>query len=116
MNPRSIKRLEDALEACVRVGDFTRDQTLEQFLGSNLLRSAVERQLEIIGEALGIASRDEPSVDNLIPEIPRIVALRNRLIHGYDSVDPELVWDIVKTKVPALMTQLEAVLKDLHNF
>lgn len=110
MNQRSIKRLEDAVEACTRIGDFTRGRSLEQFLESDLLRSAVERQLEIIGEALGIASREEPSLEYLIPEIPRIVALRNRLIHGYDCVDPELVWDIVQTKVPCLVAQLESAL------
>jgi uncharacterized protein with HEPN domain len=110
MNQRSIKRLEDAAEACTKIADFTRDQTFEEFLCSDLLRSAVERQLEIIGEALGMASREDPSVEDHIPEIPRIVALRNRLIHGYDSVDPELVWDLVKTKTPSLVEQLRAAL------
>lgn len=114
MNPRSIKRLEDATAACTRIGDFTQGHSLEQFLRSDLLRSAVERQLEIIGEALGIASREDPSVEDLIPELPRIVALRNRIIHGYDSVDPELVWDLAKTKAPALLAQLETVLKDFR--
>jgi len=112
MNPRSIKRLEDAAEACAKIGAFTRDHSLEQFLDSDLLRSAVERQLEIIGEAFGIASKEDTSVDELIPELPRIVALRNRLIHGYDSVDPELVWDLARHKVPSLMEQLKTVLKD----
>ena len=112
MNSRSIKRLEDAAEACAKICDFTRNHSLEQFLLSDLLRSAVERQLEIIGEAFGIASREDPSVEDLIPEIPRIVALRNRLIHGYDSVDPELVWDLASHKVPSLMLQLKTVLKN----
>ncbi len=49
-----------------------------------------------------------------MPEQPRIVALRNRIIHGYDSVDPELVWDLAKSKVPALLAQLETVLKDFR--
>jgi uncharacterized protein with HEPN domain len=111
MNPRSIKRLEDAAQACARVVEFTRDCSLGQFTQSDLLRSAVERQLEIIGEALGIASKEDPSVEDRVPDIPRIVALRNRLIHGYDSVDPELVWDLVVNKVPALMVQLDSALQ-----
>jgi uncharacterized protein with HEPN domain len=110
MNPRSIKRLEDAAEACAKIANFTRDHTFEEFLQSDLLRSAVERQLEIIGEALGLASREDPSVEGHVPELPRIVALRNRLIHGYDSVDPELVWDLVKTKAPSLLKHLEMAL------
>lgn len=110
MNQRSIKRLEDAAEACAKIRAFTRNHSIDEFQQSDLLRSAVERQLEIIGEALGIASREDPSVEDHISELPRIVALRNRLIHGYDSVDPELVWDLVQIKVPSLMGQLESVL------
>jgi uncharacterized protein YutE (UPF0331/DUF86 family) len=53
-----------------------------------------------------------PTVESHIPELPRIVALRNRLIHGYDSVDPALVWDLVENKVPTLMAHLKAVLKN----
>ena len=64
--------------------------------------------LRIIGEALGIAAREDDSLLVMIPELPRIVGLRNRLIHGYDSVDPELVWDVVQTKIPALRKQLDA--------
>jgi uncharacterized protein with HEPN domain len=66
----------------------------------------VERQFEIIGEALGIAAKEDDSLLETIPDLPRIVGLRNRLIHGYDSVDPELVWDVVKTKIPPLKHQL----------
>ena len=110
MNPRSIKRLEDAAEACSKIRDFTRNHSIEEFIQSDLLKAAVERQFEIIGEALGIASKEDPSVENHLPELPRIVALRNRLIHGYDSVDPELIWDLVQTKVPALISHLEKVL------
>jgi uncharacterized protein with HEPN domain len=106
MNPRSIKRLEDAGAACARIQNFLKDVSLDTFLGSELLRSAVERQLEIIGEALGIAAKEDDSLLDTIPDLPRIVGLRNRLIHGYDSVDPELVWDVVKTKIPPLKHQL----------
>jgi uncharacterized protein with HEPN domain len=83
-----------------------KEVSIETFLESQLLRSAVERQLEIIGEALGMAAKDDDSLQEIIPDLPRIVGLRNRLIHGYDSVDPELVWDVVKTKIPPLKHQL----------
>jgi len=107
MTPRSIKRLEDARDACVRVRGFLRGITLDAFLESELLRSAVERQLEIIGEALGIAAREDETVQQLIPDIPKIIGLRNRLIHGNDTVDPELLWDLIRTNVPRLQKQLE---------
>ena len=106
MNPRSLKRLEDAGDACTRIQSFLKGISLETFVNSELLRSAVERQLEIIGEALGIATKEDDSILEIVPDIPRIVGLRNRLIHGYDSVDPELIWDVVKTKIPPLTLQL----------
>ena len=67
MNPRSIKLLEDARDACSRIQEFTCGVSLESFLASGLLRSAVERQLEIIGEALGIAAKE----DDLVTAVPR---------------------------------------------
>lgn len=110
MNPRTIKRLEDSRDACLRIQEFLKGVSFDIFLNSALLQSAEERQLEIIGEALGAGAKEDDSLVTLIPELPRIVGLRNRLIHGYDSVDPELVWDVVKTKVPALKTQLKAAI------
>ena len=110
MNPRSIKRLEDARDACGRIQAFTSGISRDSFLASDLLRSAVERQLEIIGEALGIAAKEHETVQTHVPELRRIVALRNRLIHGYDSVDAELVWDVVQTKIKPLMEQLKSVI------
>lgn len=63
--------------------------------------------MEIIGESLNLAAKDADSLQGIIPELPRIVGLRNRLIHGYDTVDPEIVWDVVKHKIPQLLVQLK---------
>lgn len=111
MNPRVIKRLEDASEACERVQGFLKNIPVDTFLDSDLLRSAVERQLEIIGEALNAASKEDDTLVEIIPDLPRIVALRNRLIHGYDSVDPEIIWDLVKHNTPILLRQLKSSLR-----
>jgi uncharacterized protein with HEPN domain len=110
MNPRVIKRLEDAIEACERAKGFLHRIPIEAFLNSDLLQSAAERQLEIIGEALNAASKGDDTMVEIIPDLPRIVALRNRLIHGYDSVDPEIIWDLVKHNIPILLKQLKSVL------
>jgi uncharacterized protein with HEPN domain len=110
MNPALIKRLEDASDACTRAESFLENVPVETFLESELLRSAVERQLEIIGEALNAASKQDETLIQIIPELPRIVGLRNRLIHGYDSVDAEIVWDLVHQNIPALSDQLKNAL------
>lgn len=115
MSPKTIKRLEDSRDACARIRDFLKAVPVDTFLASALLQSAVERQLEIIGEALGAGAKEDDSLVEMIPDLPRIVGLRNRLIHGYDSVDPELVWDVAQTKISDLQKQLEAVLRDFDD-
>jgi uncharacterized protein with HEPN domain len=106
------KRLHDALHACQAIQKFTSEIDFAEYERNLMLRSAVERQLEIVGEALGQAAQESEALTEEIPSIPRIVALRNRVIHGYNSVDNEIVWDIVQTKVPPLMEQLNQVLGD----
>lgn len=110
MPPEAAKRIWDAAEACRKIQDFTQGHDLATFQASALLRSAVERQMEIVGEALGKASVSWPQVAFSIPEIPRIIGLRNRLIHGYDAVDDELIWDVVITKIPPLRVLLDRLL------
>ena len=77
-----------------------------------MLRAAVERQCEIIGEALvKLAKADEP-VAARISEHRRIIAFRNILIHGYAEVDHRLVWDVVTMKIPTLTAEVSALLTD----
>ena len=68
---------------------------------------ASEETFEIVGEALGWASKTDEGVVEKIPDVPRIVALRNRLIHGYDSVDPEILWDLTQGALKELKTRLD---------
>jgi uncharacterized protein with HEPN domain len=108
MQAEVAKRLIDALEASRRIQAFTEGQTFADFSSSELVRSAVERQFEIIGEALGKAMTMEPALELRSPEWRKIVGLRNRLIHGYDSVDDEIIWDIIQSKLIPLAADLES--------
>lgn len=110
MRPEVEKRILDAVRACELIECFTAGVDFQKFAESSLLRSAVERQFEIIGEALNRAVRDDETLADRVPDIPRIVGLRNRLIHGYDAVDDELVWDIVQTKIKPLHSALVRML------
>jgi uncharacterized protein with HEPN domain len=73
------------------------------------LNLALVRLLEIVGEAASRATEDER---RLCPALPwaQIVGLRNRLIHGYDAVDFDVLWQIVKDDLPKLIVELEPVL------
>jgi uncharacterized protein with HEPN domain len=74
------------------------------------LNLALVRLLEIVGEAAGRVPSDERVLHPDIPW-PEIVGLRNRLIHGYDSVDFDILWQIVTQDLPPLITALEEALK-----
>jgi uncharacterized protein with HEPN domain len=77
-----------------------------------MLRSAVERQFEIVGEALGQLAKLDESLASRIHEYRRIIAFRNILIHGYAEVDNRLVWDIVESKLPTLRQQVASFLEE----
>jgi uncharacterized protein with HEPN domain len=113
MQPKSPKLLEDVRDATEFILEVTRAQSLESYLESRLLRQAVERNFEIIGEALHRLSRTDPDVSAQVGEVPRIVAFRNMLIHGYDVLDHEVVWEVVKNDVPNLLKQIKALLAEV---
>jgi uncharacterized protein with HEPN domain len=105
------QRLHDILSACDFIIRHTDGMTLDDYLQSELIRAAVERKLEIIGEALGQAEALDPAICERIPEIRRIVGMRNRLIHGYDAVDDDIVWSTLQSRLPTLRTRVVALLE-----
>lgn len=106
MTPRLHKYLTDAHNATIAISQFVQGRTQDDFLNDLFLRSAVERQFEILGESLNLASKEKEDLELEIPDLWKIIGLRNRIIHGYDSVDDELVWDISQTKIPLLYQSL----------
>ena len=76
-----------------------------------MLRAAVERQFEIIGEALSQLARRDESFAERITDYRHIIAFRNILIHGYSDVDDALVWDIVQTRLTPLRAQVNQLLQ-----
>ena len=74
-----------------------------------LLNLALTRLIEIVGEA---ASRVPDSIQSKYPDFPwlQMIGARNRLIHGYDSVDFDILWIIVNHDLPSLITRLESIL------
>jgi uncharacterized protein with HEPN domain len=93
-----------------RILSFIEETTFEQFQRDVLLQSAVERQSEIIGEALKQALDIDASIAGRITEARRIVAFRNRLIHGYADVSPQIVWGISRSDVPILLEEVSRIM------
>ncbi len=101
------QRLLDVLEACRAVERFARGRDFAAYQADEMLRAAVERKLEVIGEAFTKLEDVEPETAERFPDLRKIVGLRNRIIHGYDTVDDEIIWDVVENKLPALQRQVE---------
>ncbi|MBI5838402.1 MAG: DUF86 domain-containing protein [Candidatus Eisenbacteria bacterium] len=110
MRLESRKYLHDVQQAAGLIARFTAGKSLENYSGDPMLRAAVERQFEIVGEALAQLDRLDPATAGRISDCRRIVAFRNILIHGYADVDDRLVWDIVQSKVTSLTTEVAAML------
>ncbi len=110
MNPEVRVRLGHVLQAIDAIEEFVAGLGFNQYLTSLIHRSAVERQFEIIGEALNTASRLDPRLENEIGDLRDIINLRHRVIHGYEVVDDSVIWATVQTNLPALREQVLAVL------
>ena len=111
MQPRSRKLLTDILRAADLIAEWTAGKSLASYETDALGRSAVERQLGIIGEAVSqLAKRDEDAA-RLLPEWTSMVGFRNLLIHGYSTVDDRVVWGIVEGKLPELRSMVHRLIE-----
>lgn len=115
MTGKVAKYLWDARHAAERIARFTAGRDCSGYLADEMLRSAVERQFEIIGEAFAALRRADPGLADSIPDLARIVAFRNVLIHGYATVDDLLVWGAVEGKLPQLLMHLTHFLDQAEN-
>ena len=115
MRHEAKRYLYDIAQAAELIAQFTAGKTFEDYLNDPMLRAAVERKFEIIGEALTqLAKRDAPAAGR-IGEHRRIIAFRNVLVHGYADVDDRLVWDIVKSKLGDLRREVAAQLQNCER-
>ena|SRR5436309_12308697 len=104
--------LFDVQEACRLLLSFTAGKTFPDYCSNPLLRSAVERQFEIIGEALNKAVKLDKGLTSQISECEKIIAFRNFLIHAYALVSNETVWNIIETRLSVLQNEIDKLLTD----
>ncbi len=105
--------LWDIREAADAVRRFVSGLDAQTYAGNDVVRSAVERKFEIIGEALNQLSNLDPALAARIPEARAIVAFRNVLIHGYAAVENDRVWQIAETSLPNLIAVVAELLDEL---
>jgi uncharacterized protein with HEPN domain len=111
--PRDARAyLYDMVQAGNLIKRFAGGHTFETYSTNDLVRSGIERQFEIIGEALNHLAKLDASALQAIREHRKIIGFRNILIHGYAEVDDSIVWSIVSEKLPLLLTDVERLLAE----
>jgi len=103
--------LKDMLNHAREAVELLSDTSRDAFRDHRVLQLALTRLVEIVGEAVNRVSGDTQQAH---PDIPwsRIIGMRNRLVHGYDVIDYDLLWDTVTSDLPPLIAALEEIVEE----
>lgn len=115
MRPEAGAHLWDAAEAARLVDEFSHGTTGADFASDLVIRSAVERQLEVLGEALRRLRSVDADTSSRVPGLDKIVGMRNILAHEYGDIDYEIVWRAATTSVPALIPILNELVEEARG-
>ena len=98
----------DILNAIEEIEGYFKERTynFHEYQKSTLLKRAIERNLEIIAEAVNRIQKQDPEIVNEISEFQAIVALRNQIIHAYDNISDENIWAILIQHLPVLKKEI----------
>lgn len=109
-DPRAF--LWDVREAALAIKSFTAGMDAAAFATNEMAQSAVERKFEIIGEALNQLAKLDTTLAARIPDLPKIVAFRNQLIHGYATVSVSTVWHVAQNALPPLVNVVQILMNE----
>jgi uncharacterized protein with HEPN domain len=112
MQPKTPKLLEDIRDGAAFIAEVTAGKSVDDYRADRLLRQAVERNFEIIGEAVSRLAKLDPDVAARIGNYPQIISFRNVLIHGYDLIDDAQVWRVITNDLPRLEEEVSELLRD----
>ena len=104
------KYLYDIINCSEFIVQLTRDKTVDDYKNDRVFRSALERELQVIGEAMLQLDHISPETVEKISEHRNIIGFRHVLVHGYDSLDPDTVWNVVEIKIEILLNQAKELL------
>lgn len=102
--------LYDVLDSGRAITGWCIGRTFADYQADRQFRRAVEREFEVIGEALGRLTRTAPEIAGRIEGLSRIVGFRNRIIHGYDVIDHAAVGGVIQSHLPKLLAEIESLL------
>jgi uncharacterized protein with HEPN domain len=102
--------LHDVRQALQLIQTFVAGRSVQDYSTDALLRAGVERQFIIIGEALSRLEKLDPAMAGRITDYRQIIGFRNVLVHGYETIDDQIVWRVIQQEVPVLKQQVESLL------
>lgn len=110
MTEKQLKLLYDIKLAIEEIESYfdAEDRTYNNYKRNSLLKRAIERNLEIIGEAINRILKEDPSFS--IENAKKIIGLRNQIIHGYDSISDENIWGIITNYLPKLKSEVNIMI------
>ncbi|MEI6766931.1 MAG: HepT-like ribonuclease domain-containing protein [Bacteroidota bacterium] len=110
MEEKLLKCLYDIKNAISEIDSFiaSQQQDFDKYSGNMLLKRAIERDLEIIGEAISRLLKEDPAFP--IENARRIIGLRNQIIHSYDVISDENIWSVITVHIPKLKAEVEALI------
>jgi uncharacterized protein with HEPN domain len=111
MDEQVLKYIYDAVQAANKIVHFVEGKSFEEYNRDDFLRSAVERQFEILGEALNRIKKIDQAVMDAIKGYRGAISFRNVLAHGYDMVDNVVVWGIIEKDLPKLKESLDELMR-----
>ena len=110
MHPRARQSLLDVADACWEIELTVAGLDLEQYRSARQVQLITERLFLIVGEALSRAQKHEPGIVSGIPNARNIIGMRNRIVHGYDAIDDEIVWTAASRHAVILRNQVLDIL------
>lgn len=108
----TAKLLLDVSNACQEVLDYCGNISQETFLVDRTMQHVIAHLVIVIGEALRRVDRLDRSLDVAIPQLRDVIDTRNRIVHGYDSINYELLWDIAIDDIPPLKHAVDQLIDD----
>lgn len=114
MDDRTLKWIADIHASIEEIQEFLGKNKIKSFAHyseNRLVKRAVERDLAIIGEAVNKIKKEDPELFDAIEHAKSIIALRNHLIHAYDSISDENIWSILVNHLPKLDLEVKKILE-----
>lgn len=115
MKPDAVQLVASVVDAATFAIRWTDGKTVEDYIRDPYMRSAVERQFIVIGEAVNQLRAVEPSTAARISDFRSVIAFRNVLVHGFFQVNHHRVWSVIEEHAPTLLREASALLDELED-